>query len=76
MAEAELREITERAVEAYGKPLDNVSTFKYLGRVMTALSVISLNSASAIRRLFRSTPFSHCAVAGCLPFSALHGTSM
>ena len=28
MAEAELREITERAFEAYGKPLENVSTFK------------------------------------------------
>ena len=36
MAEAELRDITERALEAYGKPLEIVSTFKYLGRVMTA----------------------------------------
>ena len=36
MAEAELRDDTERAFEAYGKPLDTVSTFKYLGRVMTA----------------------------------------
>ena len=32
MAEVELREITERAFEAYGKPLENVSAFKYLGR--------------------------------------------
>ena len=36
MAEAELRESTERDFEAYGKPLENVSAFKYLGRVMTA----------------------------------------
>ena len=36
MAEAELRDSTERAFEAYGKPLETVSKFKYLGRVMTA----------------------------------------
>ena len=36
MAEAELRDSTERALEAYGKPLEMVSTFKYLGWVMTA----------------------------------------
>ena len=36
MVEAELRDSTERAFEAYGKPLETVSTFKYLGRVMTA----------------------------------------
>ena len=35
MAEAELRDSTERAFEAYGKTLDTVSTFKYLGQVMT-----------------------------------------
>ena len=28
-----MRDITERA---YGKPLETVETFKYLGRVMTA----------------------------------------
>ena len=36
MAEAELRESTERAFKAYGKPLENMLGFKYLGRVMTA----------------------------------------
>ena len=36
MAEAELSDNTERAFEAYGKKLDTVSTFNYLGRVMTA----------------------------------------
>ena len=36
MAEAELRKITERAFEAYGKPLETVLTFKYPGCVMTA----------------------------------------
>ena len=36
MVEAELREITERAFKAYGKPLENVSAYKYLGQVMTA----------------------------------------
>ena len=36
IAEEELREITERAFEAYGKPIETVNKFKYLGRVMTA----------------------------------------
>ena len=35
MEEVELRESIERAFESYGNPLENVSTFKYLGRVMT-----------------------------------------
>ena len=35
MAEAELRDSTERAFEAYGKPLETMLEFKYLGRVMT-----------------------------------------
>ena len=36
LAEEELRESTERAFEAYGAPLENVTAFKYLGRVTTA----------------------------------------
>ena len=32
--EAEARESSERAFEAYGKPLKNVLTFRYLGRVL------------------------------------------
>ena len=36
LAEEELRESTERAFETYGAPLENVTAFKYLGRVMTA----------------------------------------
>ena len=36
MAESELRESTERAFEAYGKPIEAVSSFKYLVRIMTA----------------------------------------
>ena len=36
MTEAELRDSTERAFGAYGKQLETVSMFKYLGRVMTA----------------------------------------
>ena len=36
MTETELRDSTERDFEAYGKPLERVSTFKYLGRAMTA----------------------------------------
>ena len=36
MAETELRESTEMAFEAYGKPLEAVPSFKYLGRIMTA----------------------------------------
>ena len=35
MAEAELRDSTERDFEDYGKPLEMVETLKYLGRVMT-----------------------------------------
>ena len=33
MEEAELRNSTERAFEAYGNPMENVSAFNYLGRV-------------------------------------------
>ena len=36
LAEAEIRDITERAFEAYGKQLESVPRFTYLGRVMTA----------------------------------------
>ena len=36
LAEAEIRESSERAFEAYGEPLDNVTTVIYLGRVLTA----------------------------------------
>ena len=36
MAEAELRDSTERDFGAYGKLLEMVSTCKYLGHVMTA----------------------------------------
>ena len=34
--EAEIRESAERAFEAYGGQLESVSSFTYLGRVMTA----------------------------------------
>ena len=36
LAETELRESTEMAFEAYGKQLEAVPSFKYLGRIMTA----------------------------------------
>ena len=36
LAEAETRESSERAFEAYGEPIKNFSTFRYLGRVLTA----------------------------------------
>ena len=36
LAEAETRESLERASEAYGEPLENVTTFRYLGWVFTA----------------------------------------
>ena len=35
LAEAELRENLERAFEANGEPLENVTLFRYLGRVWT-----------------------------------------
>ena len=37
LAEAELRERLERAFEAYGEPLEDVTAFRYLGQVLTAL---------------------------------------
>ena len=36
LAEEDLRESMERALEVYGAPLENVTAFKYLGQVMTA----------------------------------------
>ena len=36
MAETELQESTERAFEAYRKPIEAVPSFKYLGQIMTA----------------------------------------
>ena len=36
LAETETRENLERAFEAYGEPIDLVSEFKYLGRILTA----------------------------------------
>ena len=36
MAETEMRENSERAFEAYGAPIETVTEFKYLGRIMTA----------------------------------------
>ena len=35
-AETELREILERDFEVYGEPLENVTVFRYLGRMLTA----------------------------------------
>ena len=32
----ELREISERDFEAYGEPLENVTAFRYPGRVLTS----------------------------------------
>ena len=37
LAEAETKESSERAFEAYREPIKNVSTFIYLGRVLTAV---------------------------------------
>ena len=36
MSEEELQESLERAFQAYGEPLDSVTNFKYLGRVLMA----------------------------------------
>ena len=35
LLETEMRESSEKAFEAYGEPLENVTTFRYLGRVLT-----------------------------------------
>ena len=36
LAEAEMREKLEQAFHAYGKPMEAVSEFRYLGRLLTA----------------------------------------
>ena len=36
LEEKELRKSMERIFEAYGTPLENVTAFRYLGRVMMA----------------------------------------
>ena len=36
MAEEDMRDITERAIQAYGRPLAMVNSFKYLRQVLTA----------------------------------------
>ena len=36
LADADLRDSTERSFEAYGEPLENMMAFKYLGQVMMA----------------------------------------
>ena len=36
LASEEMKEITERAFQAYGRPLNLVTSFKYLGRNLTA----------------------------------------
>ena len=36
MAETETRENLERAFHAYGKPMEAVSEFRYLGQILTA----------------------------------------
>ena len=36
LAETETRENSERAFHAYGKPMEAVSEFRYLGRLLTA----------------------------------------
>ena len=36
LAEVETQDSLERAFEAYGEPIKNVSAFKYLGRVFMA----------------------------------------
>ena len=35
ISESETRESSKRGFEAYGEPLENVTTFRYLGRVLT-----------------------------------------
>ena len=36
MAEEEMREITAKSFQDYGRPIETVTSFKYLGRGMTA----------------------------------------
>ena len=35
LAETEMRENSERAFEAYGEPIESVTEFRYLGRILT-----------------------------------------
>ena len=76
MAKAELLDSTERAFEAYGTPLETVSTFKYLGRVMTVgdddWPAVAGNLVKAWKRRWMAksataAPSSSVLSLGCLP---------
>ena len=56
--------------------LKEVTIFRGRPYALKALAVTSLSSSAAKRRRFRSTPRLHFAVLRCVPFRALHGTSM
>ena len=49
-----MRESTERAFEAYGAPLENVTAFKYLGQVMTAGDYVWTEVVDKLKREINS----------------------
>ena len=50
LAETETRENSERAFHAYGKPMEAVSEFRYLGRLLTAMDDVWPAVAGNIRK--------------------------
>ena len=54
LAEAELRESTERAFDAYGELLDNLMAFRYLGWVLTVVDDDWLEVVGNIRKSRKS----------------------
>ena len=54
LAEEELRGISERAFEAYGTPLENVTAFKCRGRMMTAVNDDWLSVVGSLHKARKS----------------------
>ena len=54
LAETETRESLERAFSAYGKPMEAVTEFRYLGRILTATDDNWLEVAGNIKKARRS----------------------
>ena len=51
LAAGDMRESVARAFQAYGRPLKMVASFKYLGRIMTALDE---NWPAVVENLWKS----------------------
>ena len=76
MASTTAGQSSSPAVITCPRYLNAITFYNSSPKASKFLSVLSLNSTSANRRLFCSAPLAQYAVAGCLPFSVLQGTIM